>query len=185
MPAGTSFGLPRKYQQLGRDTLKTIHPADNLIPYSKDGIDVPIELCGGKVYFDVALKSNISNKVVVAECKLVARTINQNTVFAFWGEVEQLRRTYGYDISAYFITTSNYQSGPIKMAKNLGIELVKQSAFDTPEEFKLVFKWFDTLKKKTANRTHYGKTLQAEVKMEPSLSMKVIRADGTIEEIDN
>jgi hypothetical protein len=100
---------------------------------------------------------------------------------AFARRVDLLRRESNHEVAGVYFTKTAYQEGVVKAAQDSGID-VATCAQDQPlSAFSLVFHRFDPDR---SRRFRQGE-VQAEgtVRAEGSLSIRVIRADGYVEDL--
>lgn len=177
MGAGQSTGIDREYQILARDILQRSHDVP-LVPYSRDGIDVPIKLGYAIRTFDVALK-DANNRLVVAECKRTKARIRITNIDAFSRGVDLLREVTRAEVAGYYFTKTNYQSGAIEAAEYDGIR-VAVCAQDQPLNiFALMFHRYNPDRDRHYKQGQVYATVDSH--SVTSLGMVIIRADGTNE----
>lgn len=123
MAKGKAYGKPLVYQKLCRNVIRQLQLQNNLVPYSGDGIDVPFQICGTEVSFDIALKDS-QGRVTVAECRRRKNPTKQEDLFAFLAKVEHLRKELVAEVAGIFITKSHFQIGAVKSATKMGIDVV-------------------------------------------------------------
>jgi len=190
MAKGKSYGVNRTYQQLCQAIIRELRSEENLIPYSGDGIDVSIPVCGTNVSFDVALTSS-RGKLVVVECRRWEAAIKQEALFAFLGKVLCLRKELEVEVEGIFVTRKNYQKGAIKIATAMDIKIAVCEQDQPSDEFIISFKQYDPQQARTKHKTyghiksHAHAYLIGGVRPTGSLNITVFRADGSVENIGN
>jgi hypothetical protein len=182
MAPGQAYGKNRDYQVLVRDILQTKEP--DLKPFSGDGIDVAFKLGWMKSStFDVALKGS-GNRIVVAECRRWGSKyrIKQDDILAFARKVELLRqKSLRVKVAGLYFTTSNYQQGALSQAAYEGIQVITCPQDQAPPEFALTYHKYDKERDKYINDSLVN--LIGSFKSSGSLSIQVIRGDGTVEDL--
>jgi Restriction endonuclease len=153
MSKGKAYGINWDYQKLCHDIIRELQAQQQLTPYKDNGVDVSFSICGTGVTFDAALTDREGDLVVI-ECKRYKKEtkIEQRDVFAFWAEIEWLRRTLNVGVNGIFITGSGYRIGAIKAATALGIEVMVCEPDQTSKGFLLSYHHYDPV---------YGKTTGA------------------------
>jgi len=145
MAQGKAYGKDRAYQKLCRDIIQHLQHQYDLTPYSGDGIDVPFHVCGTDITFDVVLKDrHRQDRLVVVECKRWKQPIKRREIAAFAKDVECLRKDLNVEVAGIFVTASRYQFGAIKMASDLEIEVAVCDQYQSPQEFVIVYKHYDS-----------------------------------------
>lgn len=142
MAKGKAYGKALVYQQLCRDVIRQLTIQNNLIPYSGDGIDVPFQICGTDVSFDIALKDS-QGRLTVAECRMRKEPTKQGDFFEFLAKVENLRKELGVEVAGIFLTKSHFQIGAVKSATKMGIDVVICNQNNTPQNFIISYKRYD------------------------------------------
>jgi hypothetical protein len=171
MPGGKAHGPNRAYQKLCHDLIQELQSRECLTPYANDGVDIPFEICGTEVTFDAVLKRP-NGDLVVIESKRWASEITQALLFAFWGELEWLRRTIGVNVDGIFMTKTRYESGAIKTATHMGIKVALCEQDQTMREFLVSFLRFDP--DKGVVKEHF-KTFSATLSFKGELSAMMRR----------
>ena len=179
MPGGKAYGTDREYQVLCRDILVKRAAPERLVSYAGDGIDVPLRLGTAERTFDIAL-TDPKGRLVVAECRRTKDPVKISDLDAFAYRVELLRQAAGREVAGVYFTKTAYQQGAVKAAADSGIQ-VAVCAQDQPlSSFSLVFHRYDAERDR---RVRHGEAwLEGSVRPEGSLSVKVIRADGSVED---
>jgi hypothetical protein len=179
MTAGKSYGPDRKYQELCRSILAKRAAPLSLAPCAGDGIDVPFRLGSADRTFDVALMDE-NGQLVVAECRRTKDPVKLSDLDSFAHRVELLRRTTNRGVAAVYFTKTAYQIGVVKAAADSGIEVAVCAQDQPPSSLALVFQLYDAERERRLRRGEA--LLEGSIKSEASLSLKVIRADGTVED---
>src|SRR5438552_343140 len=78
---------PLRYQSLCRYIVEYSGRDRGWQPYDGDGIDVPINLKGTIVTFDIALISPNRDRILVGECKAWATRLEQDHIFTLFGKI--------------------------------------------------------------------------------------------------
>jgi len=143
MAKGKAYGKPLEYQRLCRDVIRQLQIQNNLVPYSGDGVDVPFQICGTDVSFDIALKDS-QGRLTVAECRKRKEPTKQEALFTFLAKVEHLRKELGTEVAGIFITKSRYQIGAVKLATEMDIDVVICDQNHTPQNFIISYKRYDS-----------------------------------------
>jgi len=180
MAKGKAYGADRAYQELCRDIIRHLQFQDDLVPYSGDGIDIPFQICGTDVTFDVALKDP-QGKLVVVECKRWKYPIKRKEIAAFAFDVECLRKDFEVEVAGIFVTKSRYQSGAIKMATRVGVDVAVCDQNQSPQEFVISYKRYDP--QREAIIQNVKAQLTGSIRPSGALSAMVIRVDGSVEEL--
>jgi len=113
------------YQNLCQTIVDFFRENEGLQPYADDGIDVAIPVAMTDVVFDIALKNADGTRLVVAECRRIARKEKQEALFALSGKVEALRKATGLIVDGIFFAKSGFQIGVAKAARGLGLRLME------------------------------------------------------------
>jgi hypothetical protein len=179
MASGKSYGKDRERQQLCAEIIKELRSQENLTPYSGDGIDISISMCGTIVSLDVALK-NPDGGLLVVECRRWKKPIQQEALFAFLAKLECLRNTLKVDVEGVFVTRRGYQLGALKMATKMGIGLAICEQDQSSKEFTVAFKRYLQGKQVLTNAHLH---ISGELKPSGSLSLIVFRGDGSVEDL--
>lgn len=177
---GKAYGSNLAYQKLCRDIIQKSKLKDNLVPYKGNGIDVPLRIGGTEVTFDVVFK-NSQGKLVVIECKRWKNPIKQNELFAFAGLVECLRKELGVSVAGIFVTKTGYQIGAIKYATNMGIDVAVCDQNQSVKHFAIIYKHYDLQRVKIIQNARVQ--LSGDIKPIGNLFAKVIRKDGSVEDL--
>jgi hypothetical protein len=181
MTAGKAHGKDRNYQVSCRNILQ-VNGQRSLQPYSGDGVDVTFNNLGGTrgVTFDVALKDS-GGSIVVAECRRRTNKVKQEDMFAFARKVELLRKHTNTKVAGLFFTKSQYQTGALRHADWSGIEVAVFGQDQTPQNFVLAYQRYDPERETRLQEVlaHVTETATATA----SVSAKVFRADGTVEDL--
>ncbi len=96
---GKATGENRSYQEQCRDIAMAQDPS--LVPYARDGIDIEFAVGHTTITVDVALRAP-DGSLVLIECKRWNEAVEQAAVYAFAGEVEDIREATGLAIVAGF-----------------------------------------------------------------------------------
>jgi len=142
MPAGKSYGVDRKYQELCRDIMVERDSSLVLVPYDGDGIDVPLQLGTSERTFDVALVDQ-EGRLVVAECRRTKNPVKLYDLDAFAYRVELLRRNSACEVAGVYFAKTGYQEGAVKAAGDSGIQTAVCAQDQEPSSFLLVFHRYD------------------------------------------
>jgi hypothetical protein len=181
MTAGKAHGKDRDYQVSCHNILQVVSKR-RLQPYSGDGIDVKFDNLGGTkgVTFDIALKDS-KNNIIVAECRRRTNKVKQEDMFAFARKVELLRKHTNSEVAGVFFTKSQYQIGALMHADWSGIEIAVFGQDQSPLNFVLAYQRYDPKREARLQEilAHITETATATA----SFSAKLIRADGTIEDL--
>jgi len=181
MPAGKSYGIDRKYQELCRDIMIERDPSLGLVPYAGDGIDVPLQLGSAARTFDVALIDR-GGRLVVAECRRTKDPVELHDHDAFAHRVELLRRGRACEVAGVYFAKTAYRQGAVKAAKDSGIQVAVCAEDQEPSSFLLVFHRYDAARHRRLR--HCEKQLRpAVVSVGAAVDAKIIRADGTVEDL--
>lgn len=176
MASGQAHGENRRYQEFCRDALRRLRP--EIEYYSGDGIDVPFEVGGTTWTIDIALKTP-RGQVIVAECRRRTEPLKQDAVAAFAHKVELLRKGLGLQVAGLIFTKRHAQLGAVKACTWEGIQLAVCEQEQPLNAFSLVFYSYDA---KRESRLRKGQVYAAgEIAVASSLTMEVIRHDGTRE----
>ena len=179
MASGKSYGPDREYQVLCRDILVKRAAPLRLEPYEGEGIDILFRLGSADRTFDVALTDR-DGRLVVAECRRTKDPVKLSDLDCFAHRVEWLRRSSGRRVAAVYFTKTAYQEGAVKAAADSGIEAVVCAQDQPLSSLALVFHLYDAERHR---RLRHGEAwLEASVTPTASLSLKVIRGDGTVED---
>jgi hypothetical protein len=181
MTAGKADGIDRDYQVSCRDILQ-VSGGRMLQPYSGDGVDVRFDNLGGTkgVTFDVALKDS-EGGIVVAECRRRSGAVKQEDMFAFARKVELLRKQTGGEVAGVFYTKSQVQKGALMHADWSGIEVAVFGQDQTPQNFVLAYQRYDP--ERDARLQEVSAHVTGTATATASVSAKVFRADGTVEDL--
>ena len=180
MPGGKAYGVDREYQVLCRDTLIKRASPLRLNPYDGDAIDVAVRLGSTERTFDVVL-ANENGRLIVAECRRRRDPVKLTDLDAFARRVELLRQETGREVAGVYFTKTAYQEGVVKAAQDSAIDIATCAQDQPLSAFSLVFHRFDPAR---GRRLRQGE-VQAEgaVRLEGSLSIRVIRSDGSVEDL--
>lgn len=184
MGKGQAEGENRAYQLMCKEVLISYYQSHRLVvsPYYEDGIDIPFSVANTDVSIDIALTDSSGN-LILAECKRWAVAVPQDQVFSFAHRVELMRREYKVNVAAFMFSTNGFQSGALKTGgakvhQDIGLVLCGQDQI--PPNIHLTFlRWDATRLTRIQDHIHH---LTASIKISSSVSARVIRADGTIEE---
>jgi hypothetical protein len=163
-----------------RDILQTVDGQTSFCPYDADGIDVKFTIGGTDVTFDVVLKDAVG-RLLVAECRRREDAIKQEAIFAFAHKVELLRKETGQEVAGAFFAKRKYQLGAVKHASWSGIDVVVLEDGQTTKDFALVYQRYDPNREKRVKEAIVQ--MSATVMSKGSLSIKVIRKDGSEEDL--
>ncbi|MCK4306479.1 MAG: hypothetical protein KAY24_19715 [Candidatus Eisenbacteria sp.] len=181
MPAGKSYGVDRKYQELCRDIMVERDSSLVLVPYDGDGIDVPLQLGTSQRTFDVALVDQ-EGRLVVAECRRTKNPVKLYDLDAFAYRVELLRRNSACEVAGVYFAKTGYQEGAVKAAGDSGIQAAVCAQDQEPSSFLLVFHRYDAARHRRLR--HCERQLRpAVVSVGATVDAKIIRADGTVENL--
>ena len=180
MPGGKAYGADREYQVLCRDILVKRAGPLRLNPYAGDGIDVGVRLGSTERTFDVALADE-DGRLIVAECRRRKDPVKLADLDAFARRVELLRQESRCEVAGVYFTKTAYQEGVVKAAQDSAIDIATCAQDQPLSAFSLVFHRFDPDR---GRRLRQGE-VQAEstVRPEGSLSIQVIRGDGSVEDL--
>lgn len=180
MSSGKAYGQDRGYQVLCRDILQRISP-EPLVALGSDGVDVKFDGLGGTdITFDVALQ-NAKGDFIVAECRRWIASIKQEAVFAFAHKVELLRQHTGCGVAGVFFAKCQFQVGAVKHGSWTGIRLAILAQNQSIKGFALAFQKYDARRAKRLQEALAH--LSGEITSKGSLSLVVVRKDGTVEDI--
>ena len=179
MPAGKAYGADREYQVLCRDILVKRAGPLRFVPYAGDGIDVTFRLGSADRTFDVALTDE-QGRLVVAECRRTKDHVKLADFDAFARRVELLRQASGRDVAGVYFTKTAYQEGAVKAGQDSAIEITTCAQDQPLSSFSQVFHRFDADRDR---RLRQGEAwLEGSVRPEELLAVKIIRADGSVED---
>lgn len=180
MPAGKACGANRDYQVLCRDILLRRAAPSRLVPYAGDGIDVRFQLGTAGRTLDVVLADE-GGRLVVAECRRTKDPVKLRDLDVFACRVELLRKSTGLEVVGVYFTKTAYQEGVVMAAQDFGIRLAVCAQDQPLSSFSLMFHQYDAERHR---RLGHGEAyLEDSIKFcEDSLDVKVIRADGSVED---
>jgi len=120
MSRGKARGKDRAYQVLVRNVLQMEWAGS--LPFGGDGIDLPFDIGGTTVTFDVVLEVP-QGPVVVAECRRWAAGVKQEAVFALARKLQLLQVSLGRPVEGVLVARKSHQRGALKVAANDGIAM--------------------------------------------------------------
>lgn len=136
MSSGCAYGENREYQVKCRDVLTYCHP--DLTPWSGDGIDVPFQFTDTKWTFDVALRDQ-AGQLVLVECRRRGSAVKQEDMAAFAYKLESARRSLGIAVAGIFIAKREHQIGSIKVGQSNDIQVAILEEGSIPPGFNITF----------------------------------------------
>lgn len=179
MPGGKAHGVDRDYQVSCRDILISRAAPLQVAPEDGDGVDVGFRLESVVRTFDVALTDD-HNKLVVAECRRTVAPVKIVDIDAFAQRVELLRKATGREVAGVFFAKTAFQEGAVKAAQDSGIAAATCAQDQPPSSFSILFHRYDPERER---RFRHGEAYaQDSVAVVPTLDVKVIRADGTVDD---
>jgi hypothetical protein len=95
--------MSREYKETCRDAIVSRQPG--LLPWSAEGIDVPIEVWDTRWTFDVGLVAT-GGSLVVAECRPSAAGVSADLLVGFAYKVERMRRMLGSHVAGVFMVNN-------------------------------------------------------------------------------
>jgi CRISPR/Cas system CMR-associated protein Cmr1 (group 7 of RAMP superfamily) len=84
-------------------------------------------------------------------------------------------------VAGIFVTSSHYQIGAIKTATHAGIEVAVCEQNQSPKEFVISYKHYSKEREKVIQ--NIKAKLTGTIQLSGTLGARVIRADGSIEEL--
>ena len=180
MPGGKAYGVDRDYQVMCRDILLERARPTALFPLSGDGIDVAIMLGSAERTFDVVMTED-SGKLVVAECRRTKGLVKLSDIDAFARRVELLRLESGSEVAGVFFAKTGFQRGAVKAAQDAGGDAATCAQDQPVPSFALLFNRYDAVR--AARFGHGEAQVQGSAKIVASVSAKIVRADGSVEEL--
>jgi hypothetical protein len=179
MTAGKATGKDRDYQIFCRDLFLTEYMSRGFQPYEDEGIDVPFDVGGTPRTMDIALVDRDGN-ILVAECRRRVAKIKIMDIDAFAHRVELIRRQTSRKVAGVFFTKKQFQLGAVKSAAWEGIDVVVCNESQTLQNFVLTYQLYDANRDKRLQKAlgYFSGSLTPS----GSLSIRKIRADGTVED---
>jgi hypothetical protein len=102
---------PLEYQRFCRQLIEFMRREEGWQPYEGDGIDVPIEVKGTTVTFDIALASPDRRRILLGECKAWAGALEQDHIFTLFGKITAVARETDRTVEAVLFASSGFDPG--------------------------------------------------------------------------
>jgi hypothetical protein len=123
---GRASKKPAEYQSFVLTLVRRFLSSLEFLPVGENGTDVQFPICGTPVTFDIALRSkHEGGDLVVCECKYYEAKVKAAVVFQFAKQVECLQQTQSCSVKGYIVTTKGYYPGAFRVAKCLGVQLIR------------------------------------------------------------